>query len=375
MDPMAFYEDTQERKRRMLPQALGLMSPDGVLTNNVQPGRALPMTMRQRLAKVGQELDTLESGDVDTSQFQAFAKQQGEQGQAAMLNALAAQYAGESFQPVQGQFLKRAMAAQEPMKIGTGVLTPDGQYIKDPFAARDSRRASLERQYGQLASDIERTERYERERAEKLRQDERDYNLRVDNLNLRRDMVNNRQGDESKNWRNEDNLRKDFDTLTKDLREQLAQTNTISQIISATPPGQKPDAITQQSLVILLNKFLDPGSVVREGEFDRVVKAQGLAGRASNLADRILKGQPLDANTIQQINGLAQLYTKAAEAKINSIAKNYTEIANKRNLDVGSVISDPRFRGAAAGDVPAGVEPALWAAMTPQERALWQKKP
>ena len=131
----------------------------------------------------------------------------------------------------------------------------------------------------------------------------------------------------------------------------MAATSKITQIVGATPPGQKPDAITQQSLVILLNKFLDPGSVVREGEFDRVVKAQGLEGRARNLADRIMRGQPLDANTISQINGLAQLYSQAANNKIQKYANDYTAIAARRKLNPENVISDPRYRGASGGNV------------------------
>lgn len=385
MNDLTFAEDVQERKRRMLPLALGAMtSPDGMLTNTVTPGRALPnaiAAVRGRLSKVQQELDDLDAKDVDTSALQAFAKQQGQAGEMASLNALAAQYAGDNFQPVQAQFLKRAAAAAEPMKVGGGMLTPQGQYIKDPFAARDARRTALERQalgLEKLAGDEERaaTAREDRKSQQDFLNQFRQQGLALqqEGLELRRAALNNRQGDDSKNWRNEDNLRKDFDTMTKDLREQLTQTSNITQIIAATPPGQKPDAITQQSLVILLNKFLDPGSVVREGEFDRVVKAQGLLGQAANLRDRILLGQPLDANTISQINGLAQLYSKAATQKIQAIATNYADIAAKRGLDVSSVISDPRFRAAPVGNVPAGVDPALWAVMTPQERATWTKR-
>lgn len=378
---LTFAEDVEQRKR-MLPMAMmGLQSPAGTLTNSVQPGRALPSALRARLGKVQQQLDDMDSQEVDTSALQAFAKQQGQAGEMATLNALAAQYAGEGFQPVQAQFLKRAAAAAEPMKVGGGTLTPQGQYIKDPFAARDARRTALERQalgLEKLAGDEERAAQARDDRlaqqgiANDFRRQGQSLQERL--LELRRDALNNRQSDDSKNWRNEDNLRGDFDKMTKDLREELNATSKITQIVSATPPGQKPDAITQQSLVILLNKFLDPGSVVREGEFDRVVKAQGLLGQASNLKDRILNGQPLDANTIKQINGLAQFYSQAANQKIQGIANNYSDIARRRNLDVSSVISDPRFRGggAPAGNAPAGVDPAVWAAMTPQERALWK---
>lgn len=381
MDPLTFAEDVEQRKR-MLPMAMmGLQSPAGTLTNSVQPGRALPSALRARLGKVQKQLDDLEGEEVDTSALQAFAKQQGQAGEMATLNALAAQYAGEGFQPVQAQFLKRAAAAAEPMKMGGGMLTPQGQFLKDPFAARDSRRTALERQalgLERMAGEEEKTAQAREDRQARDRQSDefrrQGLSLQERMLELRRDMANNKQPDDSKTWRAEDNLRKDFDALTKDLREQVTQTSNITQIISATPPGQKPDAITQQSLVILLNKFLDPGSVVREGEFDRVVKAQGLLGQVANLKDRILLGQPLDANTIRQINGLSQLYSQAATKKIQAIASNYSDIASKRNLDVSSVISDPRFRGggAPAGNAPTGVDPAVWAAMTPQERALWK---
>lgn len=346
-------------------------SPGGTLSNTVQPGQSMLPTTRDRLGKVYGEIDRLDSQDVDTSALQAFAKQQSDAGQGAMLNALAAQFAGESFEPVQSQYLKRAASASEPMKMGGGILTPDGQFIKDPFAQRDARRGALERQALGMEKLIS-----EETIANRRQEDRRDAQASLDAY--RNASLANRDhsgAQDSRIWRAEDTLRGDFDKMTKDLREELNATSKITQIVSATPPGQKPDAITQQSLVILLNKFLDPGSVVREGEFDRVVKAQGLEGQARNLSDRILKGQPLDLNTINQINGLARLYSDAATAKIQKYANDYTAIADRRKLNPENVISDPRFRGggAAAGNAPAGVDPNVWNYMTPQERALWKK--
>jgi len=148
--------------------------------------------MRSRLGKVYEELSGMDTNEVDTSALQAFAKQQGEASQAAMLNALAAQYAGENFQPVQAQYLKRATAASEPMRIGQGMLTPDGQYIKDPFAARDTRRAALERQAAGLERQIEAQDRYDQTRQDRLAQSDRDYQLRKDMFDLRRDMAANK---------------------------------------------------------------------------------------------------------------------------------------------------------------------------------------
>ena len=319
-----------------------IQSPGGVLSSSVQPGQSMLPNTRDRLSKIYGELDKLDTQDVDTSAMQAFAKQQSEAGQGAMLNALAAQFAGESFDPVQSQYLKRAASASEPIKMGGGILTPDGQFIKDPFAARDSRRTALERQAGgieKLLSD-QKTEAQRRE----------DRLASQASLDAYRNAsLANRDhsgAQDSRIWRAEDTLRGDFDKLTKDLREELNATSKITQIVGATPPGSRPDAITQQSLVILLNKFLDPGSVVREGEFDRVVKAQGLEGRAANLKAYLLKGEPLNDKAIAQINDLANLYSNAATAKVQKYANDYTAIAERRKLNPENVISDPRFRGA-----------------------------
>lgn len=329
----------------VLKKARAKTSAGGTLSNNVMPGESMLPNTRQRLGKIYGELDKLDTQDVDTSALQAFAKQQSEQGQGAMLNALAAQFAGENFDPIQAQYMKRAAAASEPMKVGGGILTPDGQFIKDPFAARDARRTSLERQALGMEKMITDERENDRRREDRLAQ-QADLNAyRNASLALR----GNDGAHDSRIWRAEDTLRGDFDKITKDLRDELTASSKITQVIDAYGGDPKAiPAIPQQSLVILLNKFLDPGSVVREGEFDRVVKAQGLEGRAANLRDRILQGKPLDANTINQINELAKIYSTAATAKIQKHANDYTAIATRRKLNPENVISDPRFRGAGA---------------------------
>ena len=40
-------------------------------------------------------------------------------------------------------------------------------------------------------------------------------------------------------------------------------------------------AASDQALVILFNKMLDPGSVVREGEFDRTAEGQAIMDRVN----------------------------------------------------------------------------------------------
>lgn len=155
----------------------------------------------------------------------------------------------------------------------------------------------------------------------------------------------NKSPSEASIWRAEDKLRGDFETITAPLRGELSAINKINDImVAARNDPRTIDAISQQSIVILLNKFLDPTSVVREGEFDRVIKAQGLEARARNFIDRIAQGKPLDVSAINQIADLAKLYERAADSKIRQYANEYATIAENRKLDVGSVITNPNYR-------------------------------
>lgn len=299
-------------------------SAGGALTQNAGPRELADFYTQSGLDAYEEE--------PDVAGLQDFAKRRSVEGGSALINALAAGYAGERFAPVQSLYLKKASAAQEPLKVGTGYVTPEGEYVKDPSASRDRRAETFLRLGQQYAALADRQEG------------------RAQTADLRRDlaaMSAGQQGgaNDARTWRAEDKLRNDFDKATGDLQTELGATRKITEIISATPPGGRPDAMTQQSLVILLNKFLDPGSVVREGEFDRVIKAQGLEGRARSLVNNILKGEPLNDVAIQQINGLAQLYQRAAETKLRSTAMQYSELARQRGLDPAAVIINPSYRG------------------------------
>jgi hypothetical protein len=149
-----------------------IQSPGGVLSNTVRPGQGgmLPNSieaLRGKAAQLYQQGSDLYDQEPDMSQLQAFAKQRGEQGDRSMLTALAAQYAGESFAPVQEQLLKKAAAARDPMKLGSGMITADGQYIKDPEASQNKKAEFLLQQaraYEQMAATAQTAQ--ERARAE-----------------------------------------------------------------------------------------------------------------------------------------------------------------------------------------------------------------
>jgi hypothetical protein len=138
-------------------------SAGNALSNNVAaaPASVLPNaieSMRTRAGDLYKQGSELYNSDPDTSQMQEYARQRGQQGESSMLTALAAQFAGEGFAPLQEQMLKKSAASSEPMKFGAGMLTPQGNYIKDPFAAQDKKAEFLLQQakmYEQLATTAE----------------------------------------------------------------------------------------------------------------------------------------------------------------------------------------------------------------------------
>jgi hypothetical protein len=170
-------EEEQPRVGLLKKSRARIQSPGGVLSNNVQPGQGgmLPNAIdsyRSKAADLYKQGSELYDREPDFSQFQNFARQRSEQGEGAMLNALAAQFAGEGFAPVQQQYLKKAAAAREPMKMGSGVITAEGEYLKDPEVGQNKKAEFLLQQakaYETMAANAETREEQQKYRAQQDR--------------------------------------------------------------------------------------------------------------------------------------------------------------------------------------------------------------
>lgn len=175
LDYTLFNNDEEQPQVGLLKKSRArIQSPGGVLSNSVQPGQGgmLPNAIdsyRSKAADLYKQGSALYDREPDFSQFQNFARQRSEQGEGAVLNALAAQYAGEGFAPVQQQYLKKAAAAREPMKMGSGVITAEGEYLKDPEVANNKKAEFLLQQakaYETMAANAETREEQQQYRAQ-----------------------------------------------------------------------------------------------------------------------------------------------------------------------------------------------------------------
>ena len=148
---------------------------------------------------------------------------------------------------------------------------------------------------------------------------------------------------DARRFRQEDTLRTNFEKRVAPYEKQREATANILEIELLRKPGEKLDQTTQSAYIILLNKFLDPNSVVREAEFERSIDQMGLFRKAAMLKDRLMRGDILDETAIQDIVKLARKYDEVALKKINSIARETATLAEKRGLDVGSVVMTPAY--------------------------------
>lgn len=362
MDPLTFADDVEQRKR-MLPMAMmGLQSPAGTLTNSVQPGRALPSALRTRLGKVQKDLEEIDAQEVDTSALQAFARQQGDAGQSAMLNALAAQYAGEGFQPMQAQFLKRAAAAAEPMKMGGGMLTPQGQFLKDPFAARDARRTALERQalgLERMVGDDERAAQARDDRMARDRQSDEFRRMGLDlqkqGLDLRREMAANKP--DTGAFTRATKLREEFGKKSDKIGEGVRHAETVMTLL--TDPTIARDPTKQVSLVFAFGKMLDPESVVRESEYALISNARGVFDSVLQKPDQIMTGARLTPQQLKSMQQIAQqLYAGAAQRR-KDVTDYYRGIAERNRIPVDDVLPMGASGGGGGNDLAAAAAAEL----------------
>jgi hypothetical protein len=317
----------------VLKKARAKASAGGTLSNSVTPPSAsvLPNSiaaMRGRAAELYQQGNEMFNAEPDTTDLQDFARKRGEQGSSAMLNALAAQFAGEQFQPVQEQLLKKAQIATEPIKVGSGLITSEGKYIKDPFAAQDKRAEFLMQQarmYEQLATNAEtRAE----QQAYRQQQDAVMNEIRAMNAQTARIAAGNTQN--NRNFSVEDRMADDYD---KAIKNDKIIVNAFENLKS-TPQSAAGDI----SFIYQYMKMLDPGSVVREGEFATAQNAAGVPDRILNVYNRALRGERLNPKQRQDFLGTAAELANVAGRRMEGVRTDMTSKAQRRGVNIDNII-------------------------------------
>jgi hypothetical protein len=368
---MSPYDLTDEQmppiglRPRLLRRTLGSRSVDGTLTTNVQPGEAEDAIgrFRSRAADLYSQGNALAQEEPDMAPLQEYAKQRSQQGDSAMLNALAAQFAGERFQPVQAQFLKRAAAAKDPIQAGNGMITPDGQYIQDPTKGRDKKVEFLLRQAQVYEDMANKADTKQKEMAARAAQDEIMNQIRLMQVDLQRQGLQIRaagagSGNDTKQFKIADNLRSEFLKRADKIRDGVGHAQTVSTLL--TDPTIARDPTKQVSLVFAFGKMLDPESVVRESEYALIANARGLYDSMQQMIPALQTGAKLSPQQLKSMQAVAQSMLNGSAGRTDDLAQYYRDMAVRRGVDPQDVL--PSYAVSRPSAAPAGAPADLAAA-------------
>ena len=129
----------------------------------------------------------------------------------------------------------------------------------------------------------------------------------------------------------EADLRKEFNQLPeiKDFKDVRASFTQIKAI------GQKRDPSAQDDIAMIFSymKMLDPGSVVREGEFATAQNAAGVPDQIRNTWNKALSGERLNPRQRQQMVGTAATVYKQRRETYNNRAVEYRSYAGDYGVD------------------------------------------
>ena len=171
--------------------------------------------------------------------------------------------------------------------------------------------------------------------------------------------------------------RKEFTGLkpVKDFADQsVAYSRIIKSIEDPSPSGDL-------ALIFNFMKVLDPGSVVREGEFATAQNAGSVDERVRGLYNRVISGERLTPEQRADFADRATRLYQGGLQEYGALSQQYSAFAKAAGLPVEQVIPSFGYSGPLYSKplefqrppAPPGVPPAewtaAWSAMTDEERA------
>jgi len=273
---------------------------------------------------------------------------------------------GESLSPVGKDMLHQGLKESGDYEVpgGWGSVSPTGVFTPNKSKQDEAELNKLVTMLG-----IEERAQTTRDTARERREDRKLTQAGIDaqraETNARAQSAQDMTRGQNR-FNNENKLRDDFNQVTKNTRDVIE----TSRVLDSIPNNGKLSPLQQQSMIIMLNKFQDPGSVVREGEFDRVKFAQGILQKWGNVPAMIQSGQQLSPALQKDLMQVIGIYRQAAEQTMKSFAGDYITNAQANDLRPEQVVTDRRWHpskrpggdaqpgGRGTADSPLVVQPA-----------------
>ena len=145
-------------------------------------------------------------------------------------------------------------------------------------------------------------------------------------------------------------FRKEYSDQTKGYQEVKSAYQRIL--------ASEDSAVGDLSLIFGYMKMLDPGSVVREGEFATAQNAAGVPDRVMNLYNRALSGQRLNPSQRKSFKGQADKLYKTAATQEETVRKGIERIATGYGLKTENIFYAPTEVAPGAPATAAGAAPS-----------------
>jgi hypothetical protein len=143
----------------------------------------------------------------------------------------------------------------------------------------------------------------------------------------------------------ETKFRKEYTDLTKGYQEVKS---AYGRVLSS-----QDNAVGDLSLIFGYMKMLDPGSVVREGEFATAQNAAGVPERVQNVYNRVLSGTRLSEGQRKAFKGQAEGLFKQAGQQEATVRTGLERIAKGYGLNTANIFLEPVESAPTAPPAPA----------------------
>lgn len=263
----------------------------------------------------------------------------------------------EGQQKAGGQVLHQAMAAAAPRVTDKGTYDPiSGKMTVNPEFARQDAQTRMERLQDLAARAQEGQLSREDQQAFQRAQLQEQLAGRLQQAQLQREGINAQKA-MALDMRKNQMAGQMYDDWQKVNKQDLDIRNSFANL-SNTPPGAEGDV----SFIYQYMKMLDPGSVVREGEFATAQNAAGVPDRVRNMWNQALHGARLNPSQRAEMLATAGQLNNQADLRIGQKNKHFVMRATKAGLDPSLVI--PEYGATAAdadaiaGSMPGAPKPA-----------------
>lgn len=162
------------------------------------------------------------------------------------------------------------------------------------------------------------------------------------------------------------------------VRSFAEQTSAYGRVVAS---AEDPSPSGDLALIFNFMKVLDPGSVVREGEFATAQNAGGIDERTRSLYNRLMSGERLTQVQREDFLDRSTRLYRQAEEQYKDISNQYSEFARAAGLPVEQIIPDFSFTGEIPNTevppTPTGYSRQdwmdLWRSMTPAQRTAFME--